>query len=414
MKTLHSLTLTLLCLLLGYVTPAQDFRYTAPVDPVAESGFHKILLSPAITGAVQADFADLRLQDAQGREVPYLLTREQPLQRTTRFREYELVSQRMQEKKGTSLILRNPQRSRINNISLQIKNASVRKQAQLSGSNDARTWYVINERYELQPIANTAETSEVKLLDFPLSDYEYYKLDINDSLSPPLNILKAGYYDTYTEDGKYTRIPGLSVQVADSAARKQTYVRLTLDQPALVDKLTFRVVSPAYYRRTARLGEMQVITGKRKKDTRTAFVSLADFELKSGEETSVLLPGARLEDFYFIIDNADNPPLQLSEIQAYQLNTYVTAQLEGGQAYRMQFGNERLRAPAYDLAYFGGKIPAEVPVLNTGEMTALSAADSPESTAFFTSNFFIWIALGITILGLGYMSFRLMTEAGKQ
>ena len=166
----------------------QGFRYQASLPPAATQGFYKIALTPPIAARLKTDFSDIRLYDSARREVPYLLEREAATQSRKLFREYEIVRKTILPGGNTTLVLRNPARSKINNISLLIKNTNVRKKASLSGSNDAQTWYGLEDNYYLHSLYSPAATAEVNLLNFPLSDYEYYRLIINDSTSAPLNI----------------------------------------------------------------------------------------------------------------------------------------------------------------------------------------------------------------------------------
>ncbi len=178
----------IICCLLLTLKPAlaQTFLYEAKLDTVPADGFYKISLNPLIMGKLKPNLSDIRLYEGSSQEIPYILQQEEPVQYKKLFKEYEIVSKISQPKSGTSLILRNAGRSKINNISLEIQNTNATKKAQLSGSNDARHWYTIDDGFVLQPVKSKSATSEVKSLEFPLSEYEYYKLDIDDSLSAPM------------------------------------------------------------------------------------------------------------------------------------------------------------------------------------------------------------------------------------
>ncbi|MBC7922242.1 MAG: hypothetical protein H7Z75_14265 [Ferruginibacter sp.] len=395
----------------------QPFRYRADVEPVAQGGFCRIMLSPSVLGHLNEQLSDIRLYDDQQREVPYLLKREKPVQYNTLFREYEVVSKVMTPKVGTSLVLRNAAKNRINNLSLVIKNANVRKKARLSGSNDAQTWFVIEEEYHLGAIDNDAATTEAKLLNFPLSDYEYYRLDINDSLSAPLNILRAGYYDEYAENGKYSEIPGLTFTRRDSTASRQSYFRLLLKDTVRMDKLTVQVRAPTLYRRTARLCQRVMRRGKRGRRS-WEYQPVGSLELRSSGENTGYLNGLRAKELYLIIDNEDNPPLAIGGLKAHQLNTYLVVELRPGKPYHLEFADRTAdrpgtAAPSYDLRYFQDKIPTRLATVRIGEITATQSARNSSPT-LFTNQKVIWLALGLVLAGLGYLSYRMLKEVGKK
>lgn len=399
--------------LLAGAAQGQNFQYRSEVAPATQPGFYRIVLPTEVVGHLNAQFSDLRLYDEQQHEVPYLLKREQPVRYQTLFRAYKLVSKESAPQVGTVLVLQNAARSRINNLSLLIKNAHVHKKARLSGSNDARNWYVIEENYRLESIDNREQTAEVKILDFPLSDYEYYQLEINDSLSPPLNILRAGYYDVQAENGKYTPIPGLSFTQRDSLPLRQSFVHVMLADTARMDKLTFRISAPALYRRQAQLYELIEQRGKRGKRTRI-FSPVSTLELHSSGENTVHLSGFRAKDFYLIIDNEDNQPLTISQVEASQLHTYLIAQLEAGKNYHLAFSSPGLSPPNYDLRYFQDKIPGNLAVLDVRQAVRRVADKGPSGSALFSNRNIIWLAIGLVLLLLSYLSFKMVRELDKK
>jgi hypothetical protein len=404
----------LLGIILPFISWGQAFQYKAAVNAVPENNYYRIYLSPHITGHLNENYTDIRLYTNKGQETPYVLVKEKPVSYKTLFREYTIVSKTIREKSGTTLIVENTARTKINNLSLLIKNTAVQKRARLSGSEDSSNWYIIADNYVLQAANNTSETAEMKILNFPLSDYTYYKLDINDSLSVPINILKAGYYDTYAENGKYTRIPELNFQVLDSNARKQTYVKISLPEPAYIDKIEWSITQPAYYLRHVRLGIFKTVEGKKGKPKRY-FETIRELDLNSTRENTLPISGKWPEEFYLVIDNADNPPLQFSGIGAYQLNTYLLASLKAEENYYLQLGDPKGKAPQYDLSYFMDKIPADAAVIQTGLPVSLSNPTPAEtSPTIFTSKLFIWLAISVVIALLAFMSYWMVKETGNR
>ena len=400
-------------LLLAQLSSGQHFQYQAALPLVPASNFYKIQLTPAITAHLQNPFYDIRLYDAKKQEVPYLMMRDQPVQTHKLFRNYEVISNTSTPNVGTSLVLRNPGQSRINNISLIIRNSNVRKKAQLSGSSDARTWYGIEDNFWLQAIYSNTATTEVKILNFPLSDYEYYKLDINDSASAPLNILSAGYYDTFSEDGKYTAMPAVKFRQTDSSRVKQTFIRFALPGPVLADRISFAVSGPTFYRRQATLFRAQMRQRKRRSRPYKTYEPVASFQLQSNSENIFALSGFNTDDFYLVISNQDSPPLQVKNIQFYLLNTYLVASLRKGQPYHLQFSNAETEAPTYDLTYFQDHIPRQLPIIAPGEIITLTNPNEAESAAFFRNKNIIWAAIILVIGLLGFMTYQMLQETKK-
>jgi hypothetical protein len=403
----RSLRLTAGFLLIGIIGRAQSFGFRAAIPTVKQSGYYRILLPPAVVGRLNPDRTDIRLYGEQNQEIPYLLTREQPGQKT-QFKEYELIA-KTTAGVSTKLVLRNGNRNPINSLGLIIKNTNVRKKARLSGSSDTKTWYGIEDDYLLEPVTNSQTTSEAKILGFPLSDYEYYQLEINDSLSAPLNILKVGYYTTIAEAGNYSEIPSISFSQRDSADHK-SYLHIRFQTPSRPDKLTISVQSPVQYRRRAELAHVRTWKKKRHR-TRSAFELIKAFELNSIDSLhTVYLPDQQTKDLYLVVENQNNIPLTIGAIKAQQLTTYLLAELKAGNAYTLSYVDPEVGAPAYDLVYFKDKIPANLPVIQVihpGPVLNIQVV----SNSFFDENrWVIWLAIGLVLVLLSYFSYQMVTD----
>ncbi|RCR70597.1 hypothetical protein [Larkinella punicea] len=401
------LSLTTVFVLIWEIGRTQSFDFRAGIPPVTQPGYYRIPLPPAVVGRLNAAKTDIRLYDDQNREIPYLLTQKQPGEHV-QFREYELVG-KTTTSVSTQLVLRNGNKTPINSIGLILKNTNLRKKARLSGSNDGKTWYGIEDDYWLEPVSNSRATSEAKILGFPLSDYEYYQLEINDSLSAPLNILKIGYYTTTTEAGNYSDIPGISFTQRDSSDHK-SYVHITFPTPSRPDKLTISVQSPDQYRRSAALGQFRIQKKKRNRRHRF-FETLKRFELNSMDSLhTVLLPNQPTKDLFLIIENQNNVPLTLGNIKAQQLSTELLAKLKPGESYHLAFSNPTVGAPAYDLVFFKDKIPANLPVIQTSHIGPLVEVQVVSNSFFTENNWLIWLAIGLVVVLLSYFSYQMVTD----
>ena len=391
-------------LLITSASWAQSFRFRTTVDAVGQSGFHQILLPSSVVGHLNANLTDIRLYDSQQREVPYRLVRQQPTQ-TAPFVDYELVSKQARPNAATTLIVRNRTKSPIKSLGIVIKNTNVRKKARLSGSSNAQNWYAIDDAIWLEPTESGESTTETKRIYFPLSDYEYYRLEVNDSLSAPLNILRVGRYAPIASAGAYSAIPDLNISQRDSSD-KRTYVHLTRTDKARFDRLALIVESAAPFRRRAEIGQFR----KRNRVERR-FDVVRSFELSNANSNVVDLPGLIANDLYVVIANDDNPPLIVRDVRAYQLTTYLLANLTAGSSYQLRFSASDVAAPAYDLTPFRANLPDRPPIIGVSAISD-NQADGAETTSFFTDSRIIWPALGIVLLVLGLLSYQMLREMG--
>ncbi len=387
---------------------ALPFEWKADLDSVEKSGFYDIYLPPDLTACLNERFSDIRLYDAQGTEVPYLQKAEVFESHRKTFIEYGIVSKEHLTGK-TVLVLENPEKTRINNINLRIRNADVRKKVLVSGSEDQKDWYLIKDTFYLQSIFSHKETYELKIINFPLSDYRYYKIEISDRESPPIDIQAAGYYDRHTQNGKFSPVEEPSVTQIDSVPDKRTYVYINFERQQYIDRLVFDLKGPRYYLRQATLYELKKVKIKRRK-ARIRKVRIKTMTLQSNEVAIMDLHKLAGKKLLLQIDNHDNPPLTVQKVTGFQLNQYLTAYLEKDQVYSVRFGNPNIVHPVYDLAYFKNKIPERVPMVRIQEKQKIHRIMHQVTAILSTNKSLIWAAILVVMLLLGFLTLRMVNE----
>ncbi|HEU5290843.1 MAG TPA: hypothetical protein VFU05_09390 [Cyclobacteriaceae bacterium] len=391
---------------------SQTFRGEASLPKVEVDGFYRVFLSPDLSTHLNAEFTNIRIYDQQNKEIPYLFQQDNPVKYTQVFKEYEIVEKKQVKNCCTSLVLHNAKETPINNISLSIKNAEVTKTATLLGSDDKENWFALKQRFTLSSIDNQDRTAEIKIVDFPLSNYSYYLIQLDDSTSAPLNILKAGYYEVNAEDGKYTQITSIKTGKSDDSTSKQSFVRVTFDSTRVVDKFSIEMSGAPYFLRRASLAIKKERLNK-KKEKEVYYELLSYFELSSKQPSVLELPGIQVHEFLITIENDDNPPLEVATIKTYQLNRYLTAWLTKGQSYSVKLGEMELQAPVYDIGFFKDSIPDQPQVLSLGPVSIFEKK-SEESPTYFTNRSIIWVAIVIVIIVLGFMTMRMVNETSEK
>jgi hypothetical protein len=402
------------CLIAGEgIAQTPAFVAEASLPPVTKDGFYEVEIVPALAVYLNGSFGNIRLYDAQHHEVPYLLREESVRYFAGQFTPYEILEKKQEEGCCTSLILHNPKQSELNSIQLVIRNAEVTKEATLLGSDDRKQWFALKQHFLLSP-SNTNGTSEVKIVDFPLSNYRYYSLRIADSTSAPLNILNAGYTeDNRVEEAKFTEVPVQKITTGQKSGEKNTYITLRFDTARLVDKLELKMKGAPYFLRHAVLYEPQQRISK-KGETSTYYNRLQEMEVNSHHPTTLEFPALKVKEFLIVIENQDNPPLEVAEAKPYQRRRYLTAYLKSGTTHTLDFGPESLSTPAYDLAFFKDSIPDQPQVIDAGAITVFKQKQPETSPTFFTTKAFIWAAVIGVIAVLGFMSVKLLKETNAE
>ncbi|MBC8151953.1 MAG: hypothetical protein H7Z72_03495 [Bacteroidetes bacterium] len=389
-------------------THAQSFRMRADVGPVGQPGYHRIMLPPDVVGRLNSNLTDIRLYHGEA-EVPYRLTREQPDQ-SAKLIDFEIVSRTSTPKK-TTVVLRNRQRGPLRSMTLRVKNTDSRKPGQLSGSADAKTWYALRDELLLDPTPATNQTTADLRIDIPTSDYDYYRLVISDSLSAPLNILRAGYDATTASPGTYTPIDKLSFTQRDSSDHK-TYVTITRPIPARFDKLRLDFPTAGRFARNATVGQYRV-RNRRRNRTERYVEGIREFRVSGADSNLVYLPGGlSARDLLVVIDNQDSPPLTVRAVQGFQTTTYLTANLAAGTRYQLRFSAADAPAPAYDLTAFRD-LPANLSTIGVSSLRPVRAVVY-DAWGVAASPGLVWVGLGLVLALLGYFSVRMLREMDGQ
>jgi hypothetical protein len=383
---------------------AQEFRREAALPAVEKEQFYKVLLDPQISSQLRSDYGDLRIYNQDGQETPYLIKRSFIVYKESKFNLYR-IQEYKRKRNRSELIVRNADKSKIDNIIIKIKNADVSKNMKLSGSDDNKNWFIIRQDYFFTPPSPEGRSSEAEFMfDFPLSDYEYYKIDIDDSSSNPLNILAAGYYQQQLEQESYMSLPAPQINQRDSMKQKKTYVDISFDKPYYMDRILFVPDGKEDYYRNAEI--WYKIPGQK------TFSKLYDKILSSRTENSVRADKLFTKDIQLVIYNEDDAPLKIAGMNAWERRSYIIAKLVPGNSYTIRFSDPELQLPNYDLQHFQDKIPANLTELSASAVKDIEVKKEAvvETVPFFRNPWFVWGAIiGVVVL-LGFMSVKMVKE----
>jgi hypothetical protein len=395
--------------LLSGLTPlsAQRFVQQAALPAIDTSRLYNIILTPEIiAGSTGLGLPDIRIYE-NGSEVPYLLQQESDDYDLSSFREFEILENTQVVNGISTLLFRNT--GKLDHFELIVKNAWVTKQLSISGSNDRNKWYAVTEDLSLD--LNTASpdksgTTLTKTIQIPTTDYQYYRLLINDSAAAPLNIIKLGRYNIIPVEASYLSVPAPALIKLKEVSPRQTALKIQFSGAYIIRKLSFNISAPALYHRQATLCTASGNT----------YIPQQQFTLTSNQPVQVVLNNpVKEKNLYLFIDNENNPPLQIAAVKAWQANTYLISYLEKGKAYILKVGDTSLQTPTYDLSYFVDKLD-HVSYLHAGKLVRASTPEQAPAiiSTIFKSKIWIWAGIaGINLL-IGFLVFKLIKDMQQQ
>jgi Protein of unknown function (DUF3999) len=348
------------------VTPNQwQFRQAIEVPA---PGLVQVDLAAETINIARSDLSDLRIVDANEKEVPFLI--DQPVPRaesTVRPKDFhaEIIPA------GTQLLIKTGTDLIIAGITLETPaGANFIKSVRVEGSNDQKNWRTLTSGDPVFSMGNGAAKMRVQ---FPEGKWQFLRVVIDDSRTLPVPWTGAQLVIA----GSPAPTQPLSVTIK-SRDENPGMTRLGLDLGAA----NLRIAS-------IRIGTSEPIF------TRAVTVATPELSeekldeqpLSSGVLYRVDLNGkieARLDipiekqiygrELVLLIDNGDSPPLLISEVRADRRMTRLLFFAPAAGSYSLLAGNSQCDPPRYDLSQLGDQLRraaamdgrVSTPVLNPG------------------------------------------------
>ncbi|WP_158825665.1 DUF3999 family protein [Mucilaginibacter lacusdianchii] len=393
----------LLILLGGYFCPTfaqQKFKYKAAVQKVNTNQFYSITLQPDFTAKCQLGLPDIKITDEKGTVVPYLLGNTLPVHAQSSYRELPKVLTSTLKDSLTSYIAENKEGLNINQLWITLQNTAVNRTVNLLGSDDLQHWFAIKERIDLQQTTPGKTGTFVELLNFPLSTYRYFKIQVNNKNSTPIHILQAGVYLKQQVTPDYTPVPIANFSITHKA--DTSLININFNDSYQINKIHLQLAGTKYYQRRISL---YGIEGKNKQ-------WLTDSLINSSGNGDIYL-SAKANRLQLIIQNEDNPPLLVKAIQAYQLNQTLIAYLENQHHYQLFFGNDKAIAPRYDLNIFKDSINHTLPVISHMAITPILYTAQKHSHSTIPT-WLLWAAGGLALIMLLALTLKMTKEISRE
>jgi len=380
-----------------------SFAYKAPLDTISQAGFYRIILTPEVLARCNRDLSDIRISHAgawpggpanatPGTFIPYVERTDFPTYHGESFIEFPILPAQKEDSAG-DVRIGNWSGGAVGSLMLQIGSSASVRNWTLSGSNDGQKWFAIKEHIQAIPPGSDLPSYEMTL-EFPKSNYHYFKIIQEDKGALPLNIIRAGIITQHAGVQRYRPVPSPVISQKDSSDH-HSYVTLSFQDPYLVEYLKFYIKSPKLYNRQ---------------------VSLLTKEDPSIHESLRLVPDQLSFDIATVktrtitldIDNEDNAPLVLDKVEASQMERYLLIWLEPGK-YELLVGDKHATMPKYDLKYFIDTVSQEPAALIPGALASISFQPStPIKPSRDYKGVYLWAAIIVVLLLLIWLSLNML------
>ncbi len=330
------------------LTPNQwQFRQT--IEATAP-GLMQVNLPAETINIARSDLSDLRIVDADEKEVPFLI--DQPIPRaesTVRAKEFhaEIISAETQLliTTGTDLI--------IAGITLETPaGATFIKSVRVEGSNEQKNWRTLTSGDPVFSMGNGAAKLRVQ---FPEGKWQFLRVVVDDSRTLPVpwtgaRLIIAG-----------SSAPTESVSVTiKSRDENPGMTRLGLDLGAANLRIASIQIgtSEPVFTRAVTVAAPELSEEKLHEQTLSSAV-LYRVDLNGKIEARLDIPIEKQvygRELVLLIDNGDSPPLLISELRADRRMTRLLFFAPAAGSYSLLSGNSRCDPPRYDLSQLGDQL----------------------------------------------------------
>lgn len=395
--------LLLLVFITGHGIAQTSFRYKRSIDGVKEAGWYSLVLPPAIFQKLNPGLSDFRLYTMEGTdtvEVPYLVdVRHDEVAR----KEVQLPVFNKSKKDGELFVSFSLQPSeKVNSLDLAFEEPNYFAFVTLEGSDDKSQWYEIVRDRRIVSIKSEKGDYALSGIVFPLTEYRFLRIRVKGDI--PLTFRHASFhYNDYTP-GVYQEIP-LRWNLHHDKKTRESFVDIRLRDLEPVSSVALKADSTRDYYRRFRLEYLRDSTQTDKGWLKyyspvhsgylTSFrPNVFDFDWQTAKELRI------------VIDNQDNPPLDIKGVTARGPEVHVTAYLKPGSNF-MLYGAAAVRAPSYDLAHFQKKISG-APLKGSFSAEEKLIQDRPAAKPLFENKLWLWSIMIVMIGALGFFTLKMM------
>ena len=404
MQTTMKYKFALLLIFIAYQGFAQN--YSGTLSTLNQEGLHLILLNPEVRSAINSNTNFFRILDANKNEVAFVNYKPKNENKLD-FVELPIVSKRVLRDSLTSIQIENSRKRSLNNVVVVIANTSVEKYYNVSGSNDGESWFGLVQNQQLNNLNSEKQKEVEKTISFPLNNYSFIRIDLIDKKSLPINVLKAGVFQSEINYVDQLEIVGFTQKIISNKENKNTQISIRFQSPQVISKINFDVRSDLYFRNARILVNK---SRKIKKRTDNYQEEISSFVLNSKTNNQFILDDFFEKEFIIEIDNQDNQPLEISKISFFQSPEYVLANLKVADNYEV-IVDTTLSKPNYDLQNFEFENSKELNVLtidNFKKATIVNAENQEQK--FWETQWFLWLCIAIGGLAVSYFALEMLKD----
>ncbi len=383
------------------------YNYKQKLNGISES-WHKIRLPNEIFHHISGQTSDLRIYGITEKdtvEAPYLLHLTQD-EISYEEADFEIINE-SKTSEGYFFTLKVPKPTTLNQLELDFELANFDWKIRLEGAKNESEWVTILENYRILSIQNVETSYSFTRLSFPASTYRYFRVFVP-SVEPP-RLKSAKLVLRKVVKGNFQEYRIKNQTISENKTKKQTEIILELEKLVAVSQLKIEVKNTFDYYRPI---QIQGLTDsvKTEKGWVENYRHLTSGVLNSIEENHFKFESQAVKKFKISIQNADNEPLQVADIQVKGYFYDLLVRFTESATYYLVYGKKDDRFPQYDIERFRANIPENVSVLTLEKAEKIPKIESPKVTPLFENEFWLWAVMFLIIIVLGGFTIKMIKK----
>jgi hypothetical protein len=278
---------------------------------------------------------------------------------------------------------------------------------------DNQKWFGLINNASLSPIYSEESSSGFSTVSIPTCFYKYLKIDFNDKKTLPINILNVGFFNSEISKETLLKAPYKSKSIKELKLGKKTQIQINFDNPQIINQISFTISNPKFYKRNVSV--YKKATRKVKHKFENYQEQLASFELNSEANNTFDISQIFEKELFIEIENQDNQPLTISDIQFFQIPIYIITDLKANENYTITTGNKDLNTPQYDLENFKNSISTNLPEAQIIQIKQIK--NNPKTTVnktLWQESWFMRLCISIGGIAIAYFATSLAKDMNNK
>lgn len=333
------------------LSPA-EWRYGQALE-VPAPGIMRVELPPATLNAARPGLEDLRLIDATGAEVPFLI--EEPAPQPA-IRQPAKTFRASLAAKSTVIIVETGLQKPAGGVTLETPARNFVKAVRVEGSHDAQEWQELAVGRQVFRLPDSAAKLDV---EFPPGTWEFLRLTIDDQRAGPVPFtgaevrgekIGAPTVPVAISIKSRDEIPGVTRLALDLGVANLRLARIELETPEPLFTRGITVAVPEV-----------AADGIRESPIATGTIHRVALDGTTAEWLQVAIEQrVRPRELVILVRNQDSPPLRISGVRAERRPARMVFLASHAGTFRILSGHAQCAAPRYDLAALAARITGAV------------------------------------------------------